>query len=636
MRERERTQEIQKPKSMPRTKERSARTHEGYSGTRMNEGIKSASRTLGEGRSGHKKSSFEHTTNGRIRRPVQKTRIILLEFIEITPHQLAPSVGTQVDKIRRDGSWGGGVEGEFFGEGQENPEYAASRGTFYQDREDLQSLMERAAEKGAQAAMRWLQEEGRERPPGPNHVNLRSKGRKEGEAAGEASDQKTESDHRMQPQIEALQKEIADLRGRVEPRAMGLFRFSPFSEEILKGPIENLRIPHLNNYTREKGDPRDHIDQFVAAMDLACPNEAMMCHVFRTTLTGRAQTWFTQLPPGSIKSFEQLAHGFIHRFASNKRRPKNPSHLFAVVQEEGESLKAYVQTFSNEILDIPNIDPGFLSSIMAQGLRNGDLADSLVGEPATTWDDLLARAEKFILIEESRRIKSIHRKQILREQPKRIPAMEKRREESKRRPDYHTPLRITRTEALSIAKKNGNVRWPLKMRDNEERQKSQKYLRGDITFIEEDKKGIRFPHEEALVISAVVSNMKIRRILVDSGSSVDILFTEAFRRMGLKRENLALKETTLMGFEGSTIRALGEIALPISLGEEPCTKTIIANFLIVDTEHPSYNIILGRPTLNAIGAVISTSCLKIKFPTRCEIGKFEGIKRARENADAKL
>ncbi|KAL0428259.1 UNVERIFIED_CONTAM: hypothetical protein Slati_3000700 [Sesamum latifolium] len=114
---------------------------------------------------------------------------------------------------------------------------------------------------------------------------------------------------------------------------------------------------------------------------------------------------------------------------------------------------------------------------MTQGLCNGDLADSLVGEPAATWDDLLARAKKFILIEESRRIKSVHRKQILREQPKRSPIMERRREEPKRRPDYHTPLRVTRTKALSIAEKNGNVRWPLKMRDNEERQKSRKYCR---------------------------------------------------------------------------------------------------------------------------------------------------------------
>ncbi|KAL0456024.1 UNVERIFIED_CONTAM: hypothetical protein Slati_0941600 [Sesamum latifolium] len=161
-------------------------------------------------------------------------------------------------------------------------------------------------------------------------------------------------------------------------------------------------------------------------------------------------------------------------------------------------------------------------------------------------------------------------------------------------------------------------------------------IRGDITFTEEDKRGIRFPHEEALVISAVVSNMEIRRILVDSGSSMDILFAEAFRMMGLKRENLAPKETTLMGFEGSTIRALGEIVLPISLGEEPCTRTIIANFLVVDTKHPSYNIILGRPTLNAIGAVISTYCLKIKFPTKYGVGEVRGIRRARENVDATL
>ncbi|KAL0360983.1 UNVERIFIED_CONTAM: hypothetical protein Sradi_3782800 [Sesamum radiatum] len=229
----------------------------------------------------------------------------------------------------------------------------------------------------------------------------------------------------------------------MEPKAVGPFRGSPFSEEILKGPMESSRIPHLSNYTGERRNLRDHVDQFVAAMDLACTNEATMCRAFRTTLTGRAQTWFTQQPPGSIGSFEQLASDFMHRFASNKRLPQNSSHLFAIVQEEGEPLKTYIQRFSNEILDIPNISPELLSSIMAQGLRNGGLADSLVGEPAVSWDDLLAKAERFILIEESRRIKNVHRRKIFRENPGKTLVKRKREEECKRKPDYYTPLRVT-------------------------------------------------------------------------------------------------------------------------------------------------------------------------------------------------
>ncbi|KAK4438106.1 hypothetical protein Salat_0144700 [Sesamum alatum] len=146
-----------------------------------------------------------------------------------------------------------------------------------------------------------------------------------------------------------------------------------------------MRLPPLACYGVDKGDPRDHIDQFVAAMDLLGSNDSLLCQVFRTTLVGRAQTWFSHLGPGSINSFDQLARSFIHHFAGNKRYPKNPRYLFAIVQEEWEPLRSYVQRFSNEILEIPNISPSFLSGIMAQGLRNSGLADSLIGKPTSNW-----------------------------------------------------------------------------------------------------------------------------------------------------------------------------------------------------------------------------------------------------------
>ncbi|KAK4388258.1 hypothetical protein Sango_2432400 [Sesamum angolense] len=52
-----------------------------------------------------------------------------------------------------------------------------------------------------------------------------------------------------------------------------------------------------------------------------------------------------------------------------------------------------MQRFTNKILDVANVNPELLSEIIAQGLRNGGLADSLIGEPTTSWEELLVRGE---------------------------------------------------------------------------------------------------------------------------------------------------------------------------------------------------------------------------------------------------
>ena len=47
------------------------------------------------------------------------------------------------------------------------------------------------------------------------------------------------------------------------------------------------------------------------------------------------------------------------------------------------------------------------------------------------------------------------------------------------------------------------------------------------------------------------------------------------------------------------------------------------NFLVVDCPS-SYNVIIGRPTLNRWKAATSTYCLKVKFPTDNEVGGVRG------------
>ena len=59
-----------------------------------------------------------------------------------------------------------------------------------------------------------------------------------------------------------------------------------------------------------------------------------------------------------------------------------------------------------------------------------------------------------------------------------------------------------------------------------------------ITFFEEDALGIQHPYDDPLVISAVVANYNIHRILIDTGSSADVIFLATFDKLGIEKARL--------------------------------------------------------------------------------------------------
>ena len=135
-----------------------------------------------------------------------------------------------------------------------------------------------------------------------------------------------------------------------------------------------------------------------------------------------------------------------------------------------------------------------------------------------------------------------------------------------------------------------------------------------ITFSDSDLEGCQHPHDDPLVVRAVVANKTVHRVLVDNRSSADIIFTSAFDKMGIGRERLEPVNTHLRGFSGEKVFPLGSIQLVLTLGELPWQATMIARFLIVDAPS-AYNMLLGKPSLNAIKAIPSAYHMMIKFPT---------------------
>ena len=71
-----------------------------------------------------------------------------------------------------------------------------------------------------------------------------------------------------------------------------------------------------------------------------------------------------------------------------------------------------------------------------------------------------------------------------------------------------------------------------------------------ITFSDSDLEGCQHPHDNPLVIRAVMANKRIHWFLVDNGSLADIIFASTFDKMDIGREKLKLVRTHLRGFSG--------------------------------------------------------------------------------------
>ena len=144
-----------------------------------------------------------------------------------------------------------------------------------------------------------------------------------------------------------------------------------------------------------------------------------------------------------------------------------------------------------------------------------------------------------------------------------------------------------------------------------------------ITFSDSDLEGCQHPHDDPLVIRAVVANKTILWVLVDNGSLVDIIFASAFDKMGIGREKLEPVSTYLRGFSGEKVLPLGSIQLVLTLGDPSFQATTTVRFLIVDAPS-AYNVLLGKPSLNSIKAIPSAYHMVIKFPTTNGVGMVRG------------
>ncbi|XP_026383819.1 uncharacterized protein LOC113279319 [Papaver somniferum] len=135
-------------------------------------------------------------------------------------------------------------------------------------------------------------------------------------------------------------------------------------------------------------------------------------------------------------------------------------------------------------------------------------------------------------------------------------------------------------------------------------------MNAPLSFHAEDVEEDMEDHNDPLVLTFPVSGCNIKKVLIDGGSSVNVLFYDTFKHMELNYEQLMSSYYTIYGFNSAPTKPLGDIFLEVKAGP----MKVSTQFSVVDTPSP-YNVIIGRRWVHKIKGVEATYHKYLRFPT---------------------
>ncbi|XP_030936354.1 uncharacterized protein LOC115961519 [Quercus lobata] len=140
-----------------------------------------------------------------------------------------------------------------------------------------------------------------------------------------------------------------------------------------------------------------------------------------------------------------------------------------------------------------------------------------------------------------------------------------------------------------------------------------------LGFLADDKIGTIQPHDNTLVVTLRIGGYDVKRVLVDQGSAIEIVYSDLYKGLNLKLEDLTAYDSLLVSFKGKTITPRSQIRLPIQTGSD----LVEVDFIVVDA-YSSYTAIVTRPWLHALEAVSSNMHQKVKYPSDGQVKELVG------------
>ncbi|KAI4991547.1 hypothetical protein ZWY2020_039933 [Hordeum vulgare] len=142
-----------------------------------------------------------------------------------------------------------------------------------------------------------------------------------------------------------------------------------------------------------------------------------------------------------------------------------------------------------------------------------------------------------------------------------------------------------------------------------------KWSQTAITFDQSDHPAhIPTPGRQTLVVDPVVEGVRLRKVLMDGGSGLNIMYADTLKGMGIPMSKLSESSMQFHGVvPGRKAKSLGQIALDVVFGSDKNFRKEKLTFEVVDFQS-AYHAILGCPTYARFKARPCYVYLKLKMP----------------------
>ncbi|VFQ99239.1 unnamed protein product [Cuscuta campestris] len=435
--------------------------------------------------------------------------------------------------------------------------------------------------------------------------------------------------------IGSVARKLCALEEKVEEKAGAkkhTLAKSPFSARVHAQKLRRKIKLDVEKFTG-KEDPNVHLDTFHNAAQMAGCTDAEECLLFFSSLRGRPVEWFNGHPHGRIGSFEKLAKVFCKKYQDNCIKRKKFTYLNMDTKVKTNKPKKDDQTGGSK----PKATyDGSVHQI--RGEKKGE-------QPKRPW------TEKWCTYHQSdshntadcRNVKAVLKEMALKgelgegyatgnkKDPKANTWTRPQEKDQGRRKgrDNNKPdkefieMIVGGLDGGDTASQRKNWARSLHVVVISLESQGKQARREPITFIDRDLPRTGGDHNDPLVITMDINGANVARVLVDTGSSVNVLYLNAFMKLKLDRSMLRPLQTPLSGFTGASIEVEGPITLPVTLGSGNRTVTKQMRFVVVDIKCV-HNAILGRPGINQARAIISVAHLCMNFYTPNGIGEERG------------